>query len=434
MAKRKEVRASKGIKAKSGAKPSSIPTREEMIQRARDLIPVLKERAQRTEDMRELTPETIADLKNAGIRKIYAPKRYGGYEMDWGVHVDVTRELGRGCGSTAWVASVVYCHTWLLARFPPKCQEEFWPSHPDAVIGTAFAGGGGMREVKGGFIVNGRWKFSSGINHADCAIVAAGVGDNDPKSGKRQIYRMAMLLPGDYEVIDVWHAEGLRGTGSNDIKVTELFVPTHRTILSEEATGTKPPGAALHDSYIYSVEFAPYFFTMLAGPMMGTAIGAFEEYCTQTSQRRGQIFGETIAGQVPVQIRVGESAAELNAARVIVDNVGKWLHDYGVARKPLPGTALMAVRRDMTYAAKLCMRAVGRVANMMGVTGQIGHNPVQRLFRDCRTITSHGGMQWDASMGPLGKLLLGLDTGDAKVDGGRSFIAPARPPNLFTLE
>lgn len=423
------------VAAKAPArKGDAVPTAAEMIARARALIPKLRERARQTEQLRRLPPETVADLKAAGIHKIYTPRRYGGFEMDWGVHVDVTRELGRACGSTAWVASVVYCHTWLLARFPPKAQEEFWPKCPDAVIGTAFAGGGTMREVKGGYVLNGQWKFSSGIDHSDCAVVAARVGDYDPHSGQRAIFRMALLLPEDYEMIDVWESEGLRGTGSNDIKVTELFIPAHRTILTEEATGTTPPGAKLHDKYIYSVEFSPYFFTLIAGPMMGTAIGAFEEYCRQTTTRKGQMSKESIVDQVPVQIRVGESAAELQAARLLIDNVNKWLGDFGIARRPLPGTSLAAIRRDLALAAKLCLRSAGRIAGMMGVTGQIGHNPVQRLYRDLRTICSHGGIQWDASMGPVGKLLFGLSTGDAKVDADRRFLDPAGPSSLFDVE
>ena len=81
-----------------GATPSYIPTREEITKAAQDLIPALRERAVATEENRALLPETIADLKAAGIHKIFTPKRYGGFEMDWGTHVDVTRELGKGCG------------------------------------------------------------------------------------------------------------------------------------------------------------------------------------------------------------------------------------------------------------------------------------------------------------------------------------------------
>ena len=136
--------------------PSHIPTREELVREARKLVPVLRERAQATDELRTLPDKTVADLKAAGIHKIFTPRRYGGFEMDWGAHVDVSRELGRGCGSTSWVASVVMSHTWMLGRFPVRAQEEFWPGHPDAIIATAFAGGGKMEPVDGGFVLNGQ--------------------------------------------------------------------------------------------------------------------------------------------------------------------------------------------------------------------------------------------------------------------------------------
>ena len=153
------------------AQPSYIPTREELVREARKLVPVLRERAQATDELRTLPDETVADLKAAGIHKIFTPRRYGGFEMDWGAHVDVSRELGRGCGSTSWVASVVMSHTWILGRFPARAQEEFWPDRPDTIIATAFAGGGTMEPVDGGFVLNGQWRFASGVDHANCAVV-----------------------------------------------------------------------------------------------------------------------------------------------------------------------------------------------------------------------------------------------------------------------
>lgn len=401
-----------------GSIPSYIPTRTEIIKAAKDLIPVLRNRAIATENNRELLPETIKDLKSAGIHKIFTPRRYGGYEMDWGAHVDVTRELGRGCGSTSWVSSVVYCHTWLLARFDPECQEEFWPQYPDAIIGTAFAGGGSMVETDKGFILNGEWRFSSGIKHSDCAIVAAKVGDDndDAHSGKTQTFRMAMIMPSEYEIIETWDSEGLKGTGSHNIKVIDQFVPKHRTILTEDASGTKPPGSILHDRYIYQVEFTPYFYTLIAGPMLGTAMGALEEYALQTRGRVGQMFKESVVEQIPVQVRVGESAAEIHAAHVIIDNINNFLHEEGQAGRELPGKTFLTIKRDLTFASKQCVSAVTRLSAMMGVTAQTGRNPVQRHFRDCRTISMHGGLQWDSAMGPSGKIIFGLPTGDSKVD------------------
>lgn len=397
-------------------KPSYVPTRDELVKAAQDLVPVLRERAVEAEQLRRMPDETIKDLKAAGIHKIFMPLRYGGFEMDWGTHVDVSAALGAGCGSTAWVASVVFCHTWMLGRFPPEAQEEFWSDRPDAIIGTAFAGGGKIIEQEGGYIISGQWRFASGIDHSDCAIVGAAVGDYDPTKGGRPIFRLALLMPDQYEIIDTWFSEGLRATGSKDIKVVEQFIPTHRTILSEDMNQREPPGAKLHQSYIYNVEFPPYFNTLLIGPILGTARGALEEYVTITKDRTGAMFGESIVDQIPVQIRVGESYMELRAAELITKDILTYLHETGAAGKELVGTTRLNIIRDFAYVARLCLGATDRLSGMMGVTGQTGHNPVQRHFRDCRTMSTHGALQWDKSMFPTGRMLFGIKTGDPLVD------------------
>ncbi len=410
--------------AHSRTQPDHIPTQDELVAAARDLVPALKERAQQAEDLRRLPEETIRDLKAAGIHKIFTPRRYGGFEMDWGTHVYVSRELGMGCGSTAWIASVVMSHTWMLGRFPPQAQEEFWPDHPDAIIATAFAGGGKIEKCEGGYRLNGQWRFSSGIDHADCAIVGAVEGDFDPKPGARPKFRMALMMPGEYDVIDTWYAEGLKGTGSKDIKVTDLFVPEHRTVLSEDLGGTSAPGAVLHDSYIYKVEFQPYFATLLIGPILGTANGALNEYVAETRGRRGAMFGESIVDQVPVQVRLGESYSDIRAAELLVKDVIDYLHETGKAGRRPAGATRLNIARDFTYAARLCLKAVDRLSVSMGVTGQTGHNPVQRHFRDCRTMCTHGSLQWDKGMAPTGKMLFGLKTGDPFVDNEASQTDP----------
>jgi alkylation response protein AidB-like acyl-CoA dehydrogenase len=150
--------------------------------------------------------------------------------------------------------------------------------------------------------------------------------------------------------------------------------------------------------------------------MLGTAMGALEEYCELTKTRSGQMFGESIIEQVPVQARVGESAAEIHAANLIVDNINQYLHDEGSAGRELPGTTLLTIKRDLAYASRQCLSAATRLSGMMGVTAQTGRNPVQRHFRDCRTISTHGGLQWDGAMTPNGKILFGMKTGDLKVD------------------
>ncbi len=389
---------------------SHVPSRDELVEAARNLVPVLRDRAPRAEDLRRMPDETIADLRAAGLNKIYMPKRYGGYQMDFGVHYDISREIGRACGSTAWIASLVFSHAMFIGRFPPEAQEEFWPANPDAIVSTGSAGGGSIVEADGGYVVSGLWKFVSGIHHASVVMVLAKDDSEKPFS------HMVMLYPGDYELIDTWDTEGLRGTGSHDVKVTELFVPARRVGTREEIMGNDTPGAKFHDSYLYRVRTTLYQKTWFAGPLTGTARGALESYCDITKERVGRMFRESIVGQIPVQVRVGESLAELETAEMIFENSCKFLHEKGIAGEDVVGADLLKCRRDTTFAAHLCVSATARLSAMMGAGGQHKSNPVQRHRRDCAAVATHIELNWDHTMAPTGKYLLGLETGDPLVD------------------
>ena len=104
---------------------STMPvTREEMVQRASALVPRLRERAERTEQLRRLPDETVADLVDAGLMRIVTPDRFGGLGLDFDAKLEVALELGRGCGSTAWCYSILTTHNWWIGHFPRQGQEE----------------------------------------------------------------------------------------------------------------------------------------------------------------------------------------------------------------------------------------------------------------------------------------------------------------------
>ena len=394
----------------------STPSVSELVAAARGLKPLLKAQANEAEDKRDLTPAVIAALKAAGLHKIYMPRRFGGYEMDWGAHFAVSREVAEACGSSAWIVSLVFSHIMWASRFPGEAQEEFFSSNADPVLGTGSAGGGMLTPTDGGFLLSGRWGFVSGINHAAGAMVIA------KTEADKLFSHFVLLMPGEYTVENTWDAEGLRGTGSHHIKVTNQFVPARRAVARDDLLGLNPPGSKLHNSYIYKVRPALYQKSWFAGPLLGTALGALKEYCDQTKARVGQLFGEGIADQVPVQVRLGESMAELDTAAMVFENYCRFLHEQGAAGQDIVGEDILRSRRTVTLAAQMCLSAVNRLSAMMGVTAQSGRNPVQRLYRDCRTISTHIELNWDHSMAPSGKYLLGLKTGDPMVD------APAEGP------
>jgi 3-hydroxy-9,10-secoandrosta-1,3,5(10)-triene-9,17-dione monooxygenase len=184
------------------------------------MVPVLKQRASRTEQLRQIPPETVQDLIASGLIRIGNPPCYGGLDVEYDALFDVAWELGRACGSTAWCYSLWTAHNWWLGHFPERAQGEFFASGPDTLASSGLNPGGGKAEpVAGGLHVSGRWSFSSGCDAARWVILAV-PGSNGP---------IWVLIPRpEYDILDTWFTSGMRGTGSKDIVVRDAFVPAHR--------------------------------------------------------------------------------------------------------------------------------------------------------------------------------------------------------------
>lgn len=402
---------------------SSVPTQAELAAAAEKLAPLVRENAERSEELRDPVPEVVEALRGAGLHKMYRPRRYGGYGLDWGPHFTVSERLARECGSTGWLVSLVFSHVMFVGRFLPEAQDEFFASAgDDAVLATGSAGGGAIRRDGPGWLLTGRWAFVSGVNVASGVMVTA---REDPEGG---ISHFALLLPGEYQVHDTWHVEGLRGTGSHDVSADQVSVPARRVVTIEEFASMDPPGAPIAESYVHRVRTFPYQGSWFLGPLLGAARGALESYCAQTRTRKGKLFGESIVSQVPVQVRVGEACAKLDAAELLFEDVIRDLHAAGAAGEEIVGERLLRMRRLVTFGSRLCESTADSLASMMGVTGQKASNPVQRLYRDCRAISTHIELNWDQSMAPTGKVRLGVPTGDPLLDEGTT--APGASPVL----
>ena len=391
---------------------SAVPTPAELAAAAEALAPIVGENAVLSEQLRDPVPEVVKALRAVGFHKLYRPRRYGGYGLDWGPHFAVSERLARECGSTGWLVSLVFSHVMFVARFLPEAQEEFFASAgDDAVLATGSAGGGAIHRDGSGWELTGRWAFVSGINVASGVMVTA---REDPEGG---ISHFALLLPGEYLVHDTWHVEGLRGTGSHDVSADQVYLPARRVVTIEEFASMDPPGAAIAESYVHRVRTFPYQGSWFQGPLLGAARGALESYCAQTRTRTGKLFRESIVSQAPVQVRVGEACAQLDAAELVFQEVIRDLHAAGAAGEEIVGERLLRMRRLVTFGARLCASTTDSLAAMMGVTGQKASNPVQRLYRDCRAISTHIELNWEQSMAPTGKVRLGVPSGDPLIDG-----------------
>src|SRR5260221_4124825 len=198
-----------------------VPSFDELRERAERLVPVLRERAAKTEALRRIPDETIADLHRSGLFRMLQPARVGGSDLPYGAFVELAGVIGRGCGSTAWVLNNLASHHWMLGYWPKQAQDEIWSPSPDTLIGSAFIfPGGRARKAQGGYRLSGRWPFSSGVDPSARNIIAA--GGPDEQSGASE-YRGFLLPASDYTAIDTWYVTGLPRTGSKEVLVNAVF-------------------------------------------------------------------------------------------------------------------------------------------------------------------------------------------------------------------
>src|SRR5690606_3057091 len=194
-------------------------TREELLDRATALLPALAERAAETEELRQVPPATVSDLRDSGLMRVAPPARYGGHGTDIDVMYEVAMVLGRACGSTAWCYAVWSIHSWMLGLWPQEAQDEVFADGPDLFSSSAFAPTGKLEPAPGGYHLSGRWQFSSGSDAGTWALLNAMTPEGP---------LMALVPRSDYEIVDTWFVSGLRGTGSKDIVIEDAFVPEHR--------------------------------------------------------------------------------------------------------------------------------------------------------------------------------------------------------------
>ena len=252
------------IKSTSG----DIPTAEELVDRARAMIPTLKERAKRCIAERDIPEETIAEMQEAGFFRILQPRRFGGYEMHPNVFFDVQKQLAQGCMSTGWMYGVLGCHPYELALFDEKAQQEVWGEDNSTLVSSTYQPVGKVTPVEGGFRLSGHWGFSTGSVHSDWVLLGAMIPPQE--EGGPPDMRTFLLPRSDYTIDrDNWHVFGLQGTGSHDIIVDDVFVPEYRTHKASDGFACTNPGQEVNTAPLYSLPWAQLFTRSVSTACLG---------------------------------------------------------------------------------------------------------------------------------------------------------------------
>jgi GTP cyclohydrolase II len=240
-----------------------------MLSRVDELVPRLRDRAEETERQRRLPEATIKDLKEAGVFRILAPLELGGYGMGAETYAEVIRRLAGGCASTAWTAGHLIEHVWMLARWPRQVQDEVFAGGPAPLAAATSAPVGSARKVPGGFSISGHWSFASGIMHSDWALLAV----------QSDGVRLQCLVPvAELELLDAWHTAGLRGTGSNDLRAVDVFVPEYRAMDWVLLSAADNPGSRIHPDPMIHTPMATLLNLVAPAAALGAAEYAVEVF------------------------------------------------------------------------------------------------------------------------------------------------------------
>jgi 3-hydroxy-9,10-secoandrosta-1,3,5(10)-triene-9,17-dione monooxygenase len=371
-------------------------------EKAEALLPKLKERAARCEELRRLPDETLRDFHDAKLFRIHQPKRVGGAELEFAAVVTYGALLARACASTAWNWVNFAAHHMMLGMFPPRAQDEIWGASRDALIASSFVfPAGSARKVKGGYVLSGRWPFSSGVDPSEWNMLAglARLDDNLPPE-----QRIFLLKRSQYEVIDTWFAGGLRGTGSKDVEATEQFVPEHMTLAVADTKGGPTPGSAVNPGPLYQLPVFALFPYMLSGVALGIAEGLIDDY----KPGAGRMTGAHVAEIQSTQIRLGEATAYARASRLVqLSNCEEAERLIASGRVP-EGKVKARYRLEGAYAVDWAVRAVDLMFGLYGASGLYESGHVSRAFRDAHAVRQHFSFNTDIAGTTYGRVALGL--------------------------
>lgn len=386
---------------------------EDALASARAMVPKLRERAARTEEACVMLPETFDELKKSGLLRYQMPKRWGGMELPFPAIIDIPTELARGCASTSWNFHNFANHSWLIAMYDPRAQEEIWADDPDTPVaaGIAFPQGSGRR-VDGGFVISGHWNFGSGVDLSPWSMFAATVRDrpDGPPAG----YRLCLVPRAEYEIIDDWQVMGMRGTGSKSMRMKEVFVPEYRALdMLTVRGGAEFPGARLNSGPLFRVPLVAIAGYFPATTALGNAQAVLELTIERLKTRQASYTGAKMSDFQAIQIRVAMASAKIHAAGSLMRTDCRQAWQDACANKiPDPLTKL-AYKQNAAFAVQLCTEAVDSLHALAGANGIYEQYPIERLFRDAHSAAGHFSFSFDAHGSAWGAAVLGGNINNA---------------------
>jgi len=387
---------------------TDMVTPEILVQRAREMVPTLKERAKACEEARRVPDETVAEMQAAGFFEVLKPKQYGGYEMDPQVFYDVCATLAEGCMSTAWIYGVIGVHNWQIALFDPQAAADVWADRNDVLIASTYMPKAQVTPVEGGFKFSGHWSFSSGIDHCDWVFLGGLIFTE----GQPPEYRTFLLPKSDYEVVDTWHVMGLKGTGSNDIIVKDVFVPEYRTHKASDGFMGTNPGRETFTSDLYKLPFGQIFVRAVSTAAIGGLQGMLDEFVGFGRSQIGSMGAKTSDNPL-AQLAVAEATNTVDELKTILHRNFDVLMGKIRAGQPLDDiNERLHFRNQASQVVDRCAQSAWKIFSSTGGQGIFTNLPYYRYLNDIQAARGHYANNPDQFAKNFGAVALGAENTD----------------------
>ncbi|MGE5719984.1 MAG: 3-hydroxy-9,10-secoandrosta-1,3,5(10)-triene-9,17-dione monooxygenase oxygenase subunit [Nocardioidaceae bacterium] len=382
-----------------------------VLDAVRDLLPQLRERADEAERLRVVPESSIKDLEASGFFRLLQPRRFDGLESDPVDFYTAVRLIASACGSTGWVSSVLGVHPWQVALFHDKAQQAVWGEDTSTRLSSSYAPTGKALQVEGGYRLSGRWSFSSGCDHATWVLLG-GLVSND--EGQIVDFKTFMVPRADYAIEDVWNVVGLRGTGSNDIVVDDVFVPMEFTLSMSDTGRCFGPGQVQNTSDLYKLPFHSIFTSTITAPIVGMATGAYSEHVEMQRKRvRAAYIAEKAVNDPFASVRIARASSEIDAAWALLMNNIRELQDVVAKREKIPLHLRLKVRRDQVIGTERAVSAIDTLFEASGGRALAEGTYLQRAWRDAHAGRVHAANDPERALVMYGSLEFGQ-----KIDPG----------------
>jgi alkylation response protein AidB-like acyl-CoA dehydrogenase len=382
----------------------TAPGASDWVERARALAPLLAAEADAIERDRQLTPKVVAALTEGGFYKLLLPRSLGGAEVPPHVFLGVLEEIAKADASTAWCLGQCGVCATVAAYLDPAIAHEIFDA-PRAVLAWG-ATAGEARAVPGGYQVTWRWHFASGSRQASWIGAHVQIIEPDGKKRLKPDGRVAvrtMLFPVKAATFhDVWDVVGLKGTGTDDYAVEDLFVPEKYSALRDDASERRESGP------LYMISSSMMYGLGFAAIALGVARATLDAAIKTARGKQSRDLKTGMKHNNVVQATIGRCEAKLRAVRAYLFSALAEVWAALEAGKPLSTEHRLALRLAATWTIHQAAEVVDAAYHMAGATAIFRAQAFERRFRDIHAIAQQIQAR-DAHYETVGQILLGLD-------------------------